>query len=291
MTKPNFLGLGAQKCASTWIHQVLSDHPEVFVSTPKEIDFFTHYFNRGYCWYEDHFSASSSALAIGEISPSYFCEVSTPERVHRYAPEMKMVLSLRDPVRRAFSNHLHEIRKGHLRNGDLSFEAGHASNPMYLEQSRYGTHLENWRRYFPADQFLILVQEEIHAAPQSQAERLFDFLGIDTSFRSESAATRSHETVGVKSPTLFKAWRTIGDAGRDAGMGGLVKMVKRFPPVRAAMDANKRDLKQEIPPMKRETENDIRRQLAPEIEKLSDLTGRRDWPWPGWEKEQRNHAN
>ena len=154
MVKPTFLGIGAQKCASSWIRNVLHDHPEVFVSHPREVDFFSYHYNRGYTWYERHFDHAGTAKAIGEISPSYFCDPLAPAWVREYKRDVKLILTLRDPIARAFSNHLHEIRMGHFRGADLRFEAGLESNPMYLFQSRYGTHLANWLREFPKDRVL-----------------------------------------------------------------------------------------------------------------------------------------
>ena len=65
MVKPTFLGIGAQKCASSWIRNVLHDHPEVFVSHPREVDFFSYHYNRGYTWYERHFEAATKLRLKG----------------------------------------------------------------------------------------------------------------------------------------------------------------------------------------------------------------------------------
>ncbi|MGI9502391.1 MAG: sulfotransferase family protein [Geminicoccaceae bacterium] len=290
MTKPTFLGLGAQKCASSWIHQVLQSHPDVFVSDPKELDFFTNIYNRGYTWYEQHFDGAGAAKAIGEVSPSYFCDQQAPERVYRYDPDIKLVLSLRDPIKRAFSNHLHEIRKGHYQGDDLTFEAALPANPMYVEQSRYGKHLARWLEIFPIEQILILIHEDIAAEPIAQVRRLYAFLNVDPDHQSEFLHKRSHETVGAKMPAIFKAWRAAGDFGRRHGMGNLVAATKNLPPVRAAMAANRRDLKSEIPAMRPETEEKLRQDLASDIDQLARLTGRQDWPWPTWQKLPANQA-
>jgi hypothetical protein len=282
MVKPTFLGIGAQKCASSWIHRVLDDHPEVFASDPKELDFFTHYFNRGYTWYERYFNQAAGAKAIGEVSPSYFCDPSAPDRVERYSPGIKIVLTLRDPVQRAFSNHLHEIRKGHFIGEDLRFEAGLESNPMYLLQSRYGTHLANWLRVFPKDRVLLLLQEEIQVDPVAQARRLYSFLGVDPDHQSRFLFRRSHESVGARNPALFRVWRAVGDFGRRRGLGTLVDGIKQLPPVAAIMAANRRDLRAEILNMRPETEQALQRELASELLALAELVGRYDWPWPTW---------
>src|SRR5262249_43557994 len=178
--KPTFIGLGGQKCASTWVHSVLKDHPDAYVSTPKEIDFFSSFYENGFQWYERSFAGAQHQRAIGEISPSYLPDGNAPARAHEYNPRFRIIVSLRDPVERAYSNHLHEVRLGHYADEDLSFEAGLANNPMYLEQSRYAKHLGRWLRHFPRDQLLVILQEEISADPAQQARRLYQFLGLDS---------------------------------------------------------------------------------------------------------------
>src|SRR5262249_23883612 len=132
--KPSFLGLGAQKCASTWLHRIVAEHPQVAMPTVKELDFFSNHYDRGYRWYESQFPAVDGDMRTGEVSPSYFHDIRVPARVRAYAPEMKLIVTLRDPVERALSNHRHEVRAGHIDGADLSFEAALESNPMYVEQ-------------------------------------------------------------------------------------------------------------------------------------------------------------
>ncbi len=112
-SKPAFLGIGAQKSATTWLYDILSDHPDVCLSEQKELDFFSHYFDFGYQWYERQFPVHGAECIAGEVSPSYFHSPAVPERVHAYAPDIKLILLLREPVQRAISNHKHEVRIDH----------------------------------------------------------------------------------------------------------------------------------------------------------------------------------
>ena len=68
---PNFLGIGAQRAGTTWLYNCLNEHPDVFVSSAKEIHFFSHEFDRGVTWYEGHFQGRNTESAIGEITPNY----------------------------------------------------------------------------------------------------------------------------------------------------------------------------------------------------------------------------
>src|SRR3954453_17151561 len=164
-TRPTYVGIGAQKCASTWLHRILAEHPEIAVPADKEMDFFSYRYDHGNQWYERCFAVEGTARVRGEISPSYFCEPAVPERVARYMPDAKILLSLRDPVERALSNHRHEVREGHLTGSDLSFETGLANNPMYVEQGLYATHLKSWLRHFAQADILVVLMEDIETDP------------------------------------------------------------------------------------------------------------------------------
>ena len=99
-----FIGLGAQKCASTWLHDVLVDHPELSVPTElKEVDYFSYHHDRGPEWYEQRFDASAQDNLCGEISPSYLHSPDVVARVAEYNPDMRIILIVRDPIARAIS--------------------------------------------------------------------------------------------------------------------------------------------------------------------------------------------
>ena len=97
--KPNFIG-NCQKCASSWLYDILADHPQVGVSEKKELDFFTQHYDNGHAWYERHFPHSSNIEVVGEISPSYFHEASAPARAKAFRSDARILVSLRDPVER-----------------------------------------------------------------------------------------------------------------------------------------------------------------------------------------------
>ena len=85
MTLPTFLGIGAMRAGTTWLHDLLASHPDVFVpARRKEVNFFSFYYERGLSWYERFFPPESEAQnyrAIGEISPIYLYCDPCPERI------------------------------------------------------------------------------------------------------------------------------------------------------------------------------------------------------------------
>lgn len=284
-TVPTFIGIGAQKCATTWAHLVLDDHPHVFMAPQKEIDFFSFHYLRGYHWYRRHF-AHAAGRVCGEISPSYLWSAEAPDRAQAYAPSLRILVVLRDPVARAFSNHVHEVRKGDYRSADLSFEAGLAQNPTYVEQSLYGKHLGRWLERFPREQVLVLFQEEIAAASLDAARRLYRFVGVEASHPSALVANRSHENIGHRSEAVKHGLRALGRIARRAGLERLVEAGKQAPLLGDIYVRNRRDFRREIPPMAKATGERLIERFAADLDRLSSLLDRRDLPWPTWRAAQ-----
>lgn len=280
--KPNFIGIGAQKCATTWVYRVLEDHPEALLSDPKELHFFSSNFDHGYQWYESHFPETPSARAVGEYSTTYFYSADAAARAHRYNPSFRLIVTLRDPVARAYSNHLHEVRAGHITSTDQSFEACEGDNPMYVDQSRYAVQLKKWLAHFPAEQMLVLFQEEIESDPAAQATKLYRFLGLDAAHVSPylhervnvSAVNRS----GVARNALLAGARTLRRLVGDR----FVRDLKTNPFVKSLRGANKQDLKEVIAPLQDGTASRLRAQLAEDMRELAHLLGRTDLPWKSW---------
>jgi hypothetical protein len=282
---PTFIGIGAQKSATTWTHLVLNAHPQVLMPARKEIDFFSFNYLRGFDWYRRQFGDAGSRIT-GEISPSYLCAAEAPRRAHGYDPELRVVVVLRDPVARAFSNHVHEVRKGDYRSSDRSFEAGLAQNPMYVEQSLYGKHLGRWLEWFDADRLLVLFQEEIAREPAQAVRTLYGFVGADSGHETPLAASRAHENVGYRSEALKSGLRGMGSLARRFGLERAVETAKRAPLIGTLYRRNRRDFRHEIPPMTRATRQRLADLFADDVDRLSRLLGGRALPWPTWRTAQ-----
>jgi len=278
MVKPTFIGIGVQKAATSWLHDVLAAHPDVFVSEPKELDFFTHYYNQGYDRYERYFEGSGDKKARGESSPSYFYDPAVPARVKAYLPEARLIVILRDPVARAFSNHLHEIRKGHL-TSTLVFEEAEPRNPMYLEQGCYGSSLERWLQHFPREAILVLFAEEISGNPALALDQTYAHIGLPKGFRPPYFEERRHESVANKSDGLQSMLKSGGDSLRAMGLGPVLENFKRGKLVKKVLDLNKSDLRQNIPSMRPETRARLEAYFMPENNRLMKILGRDSLPW------------
>ena len=179
MTLPTFLGIGVQRGGSTWLHALLASHPDIYMPTRrKEIRFFDRYYENGLGWYEDFFCPSEEAIryrAIGEISPEYYeCE-ECPERIHNTFPEIKLIMMLRHPISRAYSQYGFNVQRRNYRG---SFENFLATRPRALEKGFYSRYLKQYFRYFDRKQFLPLVFEDVFTDMHRTKNKVADFLEI-----------------------------------------------------------------------------------------------------------------
>lgn len=278
--RPTYVGIGAQKCASTWLHRILAPHPEVAVPEVKEIDFFSHRYDRGYQWYESCFPPRREwQRAAGEISPSYFSDPCVPARVARYAPDARIIVSLREPVARALSNHRHEVRAGHLQGSDLSFERGLENNPMYVEQGLYAKHLRGWLEHFSEDQLLVVLMDDVVSDPETVSRVVYRFLGVDDSFVPATAHDRFNRSYATRSRAVGDFKDNLYTLTRTAGLRWAWSLAARLGMRALYRGINTAPSEAVIPPPRPETIAALRRTFEPDLRDLETMLGRSLATW------------
>jgi hypothetical protein len=118
---PDFLIIGAQKAGTTWLKEQLRQNPRIFMPK-REVHYFDQNprFERGSEWYASHFEDADGAVTVGEKTPEYLYLSQRPDipegiaRISTLLPEARLIVILRDPVRRALSALNHLINKGHV---------------------------------------------------------------------------------------------------------------------------------------------------------------------------------
>lgn len=223
----DFLGIGVQKAGTTWLHRMLAAHPEVFMAQgdDKDLRFFNAYYDRGYLWYERHFE-DAGARRRGEFSTSYFYSKDAPERVYRYNPEMRLLLSLRDPVARLISHHRHEIRVGRIA-PDVPLERAIESNPSYVEQSMYASQLSRWLEWFPRTSLCIVIFEEMFRDPAQTLRDVYRFVGVSPSFVPRGLDAKINEGRIPRSRLVERGVRIAASTLRKAGGAPIVDLLKK----------------------------------------------------------------
>jgi hypothetical protein len=205
-TLPDFLIIGAQKSGTTFLYQLLVQHPHVKPAFAKEVHYFDLNFKKGDNWYRSYFplqSRNSSTYITGEASPYYLFHPHAPRRASAVVPDAKLVVLLRNPVDRAYSHYQHQVKRvGGEARETLPFEeaieaeekilpremdkmlqdesyasSGHRTR-SYLSRGIYIDQLLLWSRFFRREQMLVLKSEDLFNDTTNALERVLDLLEI-----------------------------------------------------------------------------------------------------------------
>jgi len=186
---PNFLVIGAGRSGTTWIYECLKEHPDVFVPKRiKELNFFNRHSNyeRGVEWYEKFFKDHSGQKAIGEVTPTYLCCPEVPARIYKHFPRMRLIVSLRNPVERAYSSYIGYVLSGIVRRGvnilDASKKLVFDNQSSIVDHGFYFEHISRFLKYFSKEQMCILLFDDLLDNPRLFIKTVYDFLMVDSSF-------------------------------------------------------------------------------------------------------------
>lgn len=189
---PNFLIIGAPKAGTSALSVYLSEHPDVWFARWKEVNFFNVYYERGIDWYRRQFAGATAERAVGEATPLYMYGRPVVERMASVLPDAKLIVVLRDPVDRAYSQYWWErAALSETRSFEEAVRAelrGERSStfPRYLGGGSYRSHLEEVCRHFPRESLFVVVMEEMQERPSVVYREVCRFLGIDDAFTPAS---------------------------------------------------------------------------------------------------------
>jgi hypothetical protein len=180
-----FVGLGAARCGTTWLADCLREHPSVFVPRRKELKYFDNdrLFDPSLRLLRRHFAAAGPGQCRGEISPRYLASDTALDRLAATCPAVKVLVSLRDPVERLFSDYCYmRFNMKQDPNATLEEALRGRYGPDYLRRSRYARSLERAFDLFGRARVHVLLFEDIAARPREVLRAVFSFLGVDESF-------------------------------------------------------------------------------------------------------------
>ena len=206
---PDFLIVGAQRCGTTSVYRYLIQHPSVlFPNLTKGTHWFDEEYQRSEAWYRSNFPLdkvrhareleTGGPVVVGEGCPYYMFHPAVPARIAQHLPEAKLIVVLRDPVARAWSQYNHEYRRSHE---SLSFEAAldaeearlagadeillsgprrhfNHQHHSYVARGRYAEQLERLWTHVDRDRCLVLYAADLERDPSTVMQRVHGFLGI-----------------------------------------------------------------------------------------------------------------
>lgn len=214
MPLPDFLLIGAQKAGTTSLVHYLGQHPRVGWASVKEPGFLA----RGdegsegppgekpgpttlaayAALFRDagRLRSDEAPCAIGEATTAYLYAARAPERARNLLGEPRLVVVLRQPAERAFSNWMHARREGReeaptfaeaLAVEEARIQAGWGFQWHYAAKSRYAPQLQRWLALFPRERLLVLLTDDLERDPTAACQQVFQHLGVDPAFTPDTS--------------------------------------------------------------------------------------------------------
>jgi hypothetical protein len=284
---PNFLYIGPDKAGSSWLHEVLLTHPQVFMPAAKDLYFFDRYYDRGFDWYLSQFaSAQPNQRVVGEVCQDYLFCAEAPQRIYESLGDSRLMVTLRDPADRAFSSYLYMLKQGQ-RPG--TFLEALDSRPELIEHGRYATNIQRFTERFGEQSIYIAVFDDLVSDPQGFIDGLLEWLEIEPLvLGDELTATRL--PAGAARSALIARWaRRAADIVRERDGANLVGRVKRS---RTVQQVLYRTLTDDKPVMSATERRAVHRALADEIASLDrdfGLSLAERWGWTSAEEVAADH--
>ena len=272
--RPTFIGIGATKSGSSWLYANLAEHPGVFAPV-KEVRYFTKNSERGSQWYQGLFAGCKPGSITGEFTPSYLYHPSIASSVFSECPDVKLLVILRNPVRRAFSQYKSDYYTGLT--SEESFSGYIETNPNTLKQGYYFGYLEQWLKVFPSDRIKIFIFEEAVKDTAEFVSELSDFLNLDPAgFDQSILSSKSNESNAPKFRTIYQLGYKVSQFLRKHGFFFLSKWINR---VGSKVFGLLGDSKRKAPPMDDGVYNELIKQYHADITALSEYLGRNENVW------------
>jgi hypothetical protein len=253
MKLPNFFIVGAPKAATTFLYACLDQHPQVYMSPLKEPTYFAselrpenlppeararvarqrpelEAYLRGdlrekrfggvvTIWddYLKLFRNASDEIAIGEASPTYLWSATAARDIASLLPHARIIISLRNPVDRAFSQYLHQLTDGvsnrtFRQEIEVALRAGRGQSGLEGALLGFGHYCEQIKRYqreFPPSQIHICFYDDLQRSPAALLEDLLRFIGADPAIKVSVPSRRNEPRITKLNSVayLLKRWQ------------------------------------------------------------------------------------
>ena len=273
---PNFLYIGPDKAGSSWLHEVLLTHPAIFMTPAKDLYYFDRYYDKGTDWYAAHFARASDEPVVGEVCQDYLFHPLAAQRIGETLDSPRFMVTLRDPVDRAFSSYLYMLKMGE-RPG--TFSEALTGRPELIDHGRYGEGLDRFADRFGDDSVYVSVFDDLQADAEAYVASLLEWLGLDAFPLTDDLLQARLPASKARSAPLARLARAAADWTREHDGAELVGRVKR---ARVVQRVLYQPLKQP-PTVDASDAARVRAELEGDIKRVEDRFGvslRSRWGWP-----------
>jgi hypothetical protein len=271
---PTFLGIGAPRSGSSWLHDLLAAHQSIAMpKNRKEVDFFTENFARGPAWYASYFDqwGSEAMTSVGEISPTYLYHPEIIPRIRSFGSISRFLVILRNPIDRTYSDYAHWRRLAAYRGDFNSFIEDFPT----ISEGMYFKHLEPFVNEFGVERFLILIFEEAVKDPEGTKVSLARFLGVSPEgFPSEAGRQRVNQARRPRARLIGPMHDRVTRFLRSRKLDVVVTLGRKIGLERILYSPGSG-----LGPMADETRARLAPLFAADVEKLETLLGGPILPW------------
>ena len=199
---PDFVVIGSTKSGTTSLHYYLIQHPGII--SERNVHFFEYMQTNSIEWYRAYFPTKAyknfKKLTVGEQTATYLSHPLIPKRIHTTIPNAKLIVVLRNPVDRAYSNYTHQVREGIEKrtfeeaikselkrieicknNSEYKINNDDFSNHVIFSYLRHGIYVDfikAWMEFFTKEQFLILPTYDLNNNRAKFLKQVFDYLNV-----------------------------------------------------------------------------------------------------------------
>ena len=216
----DFACIGGNKCGTTWLYEMMRQHPQINVSTNKEPHYFSRNYHRGDEWYLR--SWNSDTRPRGEFSTSYLYSSDAIRRMAGDCPKVRVIVMVRHPVDRAVSHLKHVMRSGTYEDAQDAL----SDHPEVVDNSRYADRVAKLEDAFGPDRVFIGFFPDIKDTPDDLVARIFTFLDVDPTFTPDGL----DEVVGggfePRFPELDRLRMAVYQTLKQYGSYSLIQFVK-----------------------------------------------------------------
>ncbi|MEM8536613.1 MAG: sulfotransferase [Pseudomonadota bacterium] len=180
MTTPDFLIIGAMKCGTSTLQTQLAAQPGVFMTTPKEPNFFSDdpIYAKGMGWYGALFDGAAPGDLKGEASTHYTKRPTWPDTVARLqaaVPNPRLIYMIRNPIDRCVSHYIHDWSEGRLA---YDLDTAIEKVDEITAFSQYAMQITPFVEAFGADRILLTSLEAFKRDGAGELARIGAFIGL-----------------------------------------------------------------------------------------------------------------
>lgn len=264
---PEFMIIGAAKAATTWLSFQLRHHPELFLPA-AEPHFFSTEYDRGRDWYLGLFVGGGDRK-LGEKSADYLAHPEAPRRIAELLPDVQIIVQLRNPIERAYSDFCMLYRRGTV-TGDPRpyFLPLTTPQPRFLNDGLYRQHLDRFLSFFPREQIKVILHDDIRERPLEVISEVCDHIGVVAPEAPALAARVNDGGAALLPIAMRRALRPLKPLASPWRGSGW------FEAIRAPFARNV-----EYPPLEHDLRQRLRDFYADDVARLGRLLGRDLSPW------------